>query len=606
MLKERASLGDQEAFDFLYKSPDGPKINGKTQKPTPEANGGKQLRRNDDTDPPVVRQNREKSVNKIFDAWFNSWAYDKNKSAIEQVDYQRRLVDDPEFKKQAMSEFLALLKDPSPLDNRDDAYTFHEFNLHGYHDLTPKERSALAESDAKLIDNWLNPEVQSARMDYAFKNWLETSPGAYDLATNYGYNTDDLFDIFMDGNDQFSWNNDYFDMTKIADQNRARWRKDSFDGASLAKAPRPPAEPDPRDVEPVPYRAKDNSIAELRREKASMEKELAFNITKVFGTSDFSKRPQAEQDAERAKYRKMLDDITKLEKEIENTPPDRSKSISAAKNLDELHDIFSNRNPKIKSLAGWHEPDGDLAKEMEMGGVYSEAHKRVVLNRCIKSFEAAEKMSDDYSEVPFDGLNARGEKSFSSGNAIAHCSRGLNIHIEMNVNYLVRDSPAPNKNEDGFHPQGFEKNPFYNVMVHEFGHSMDWFAFEMHDIAGDLTLLDRNMNKGIARDKIWAKAMEEVFDARDVELKRIMTDMYLEEYRAKRFTGSFNAYYTKHTSGYARTNYHELIAESWQDYHANGPKATPISIAITRYVLERYRNRMAKGKAQPYVIKASV
>ena len=406
--------------------------------------------------------------------------------------------------------------------------------------------------------------------------------------------------------DQFSWNNDYFDMTKIADQNRARWRKDSFDGASLAKAPRPPAEPDPRDVEPVPYRAKDNSIAELRREKASMEKELAFNITKVFGTSDFSKRPQAEKDAERAKYMKMLDDITKLEKEIENTPPDRSKSISAAKNLDELHDIFSNRNPKIKSLAGWHEPDGDLAKEMEMGGVYSEAHKRVVLNRCIKSFEAAEKMSDDYSEVPFDGLNARGEKSFSSGKAIAHCSRGLNIHIEMNVNYLVRDSPAPNKNEDGFHPQGFEKNPFYNVMVHEFGHSMDWFAFEMHDIAGDLTLLDRNMNKGIARDKIWAKAMEEVFDARDVELKRIMTDMYLEEYRAKRFTGSFNAYYTKHTSGYARTNYHELIAESWQDYHANGPKATPISIAITRYVLERYRNRMAKGKAQPYVIKASV
>ena len=584
------------------------KLNGKDQQTdTPDAKKSKAIPRTDITDPPEARYRREESVVNLFDNWFAAYVYKLDRST-NSSEWKKKLREDKEFRDLTLAKYADILRNPAPLQNTDYAYTYRDMTeRNGYNDITQQERHALANSDMKLLRDWLDPQVQADRIEVGYQKWLETSDAAYDLANNFDYDNSSLYEIYMD-NDRLrnAIRSEYIDITGISKAYQDKMRAEKFDGVAVAKQPRPPKPQDARKIEPTPYRAKNNTVAELRRELMSREKEFAYGVTRIFGNADFNKLTKEQQDAERAKYMATMDDISALKDKINKMGADRSRSISSATSFDDLFDIFSNRNPGIKSLSGWHEPDGDLAKAMESGGVYSEAHKKIILQRSVRALEAAEAMHDMYPDVPFDGLNARSPSNFRNNRAIAHCSRGKWINIEMNTKFIVDDSPAPGGDPTGFHPPGFAKDPYYNVMVHEFGHSMDWFAFSVHDLSNDDALITRNNGKGIPDNKIYQTAYEEIFANRDNELKNIMTDLFVK----LRGDGlvpvsmSYRAFYEKNTSGYARENYHELIAESWQDYHSNGiDKASPISVAVVEHVLQTYRNRVREGKSKPYVIK---
>lgn len=570
--------------------------------------GFSQLPRNDDTAPPAVRIAREAKVRNAFDGWFAGYRTmsldNENEAAGNNfVDWKDKFKEDEAFRKKMIAEFVATLKNPSPLNNREGSWTYRELTeRNGYNDLTPQQRKTLADSDGKLLEKMFEPKFAEARMENGFKNWLETSDSAYDLAKNYDYDTDSLFEIFMDGNESFRWRDEYINNYDIADRYRKFFRESKFDGAALARLPRP-EKVKPEDAAPVPYRAKSNSVGELRREKESREKELAFGMTKVFGNAEtFGKLTPEQQDAERAKYRKMMDEVVNLGDRIKAKSPDLSRSMQEAKDFDDAFNIFSDRNPGV-ALSGWAGEGSAIELTMEKAGVYSPEHRKIILARVIENLEAAEEMHKKYPEVPFDGFNARERNNFSKDVVMAHCARGVWINIEINTDYLVNKSPT--SGAEGFHPKDFTGKPWANTVIHEFGHSMDWFAFGIHDIANDRSLQDRNDGKGVRRDKIWDHALNDVMSQRDQNLRKIMVDLYRKYKDEGLFSGTYDEFYEKYTSGYARTNYHELIAESWQDVESNGALATPISQAIAQFVLNNYNRRVKEGKAAPYVIKTT-
>lgn len=582
-------------------------LNGVKKDPGPSVDAPKLLPRNDDTSPTESRIAREKEVMRLFDGWFSGLYIDQlDKANGDNIgQWYEKFVQDPEMRRKALDDFAKILADPSSLaDRRDAAYTYRDLTERfGYNDLSPEQRRALAKEDMALLDNMFSDKMQASRMRYAYEDWLRTSDGAHDLAKNYGYDNESLFEIFMDGNDRFPWTDRYHDTYKLADAVRAGMKADNFDGVAIAKEDRAPRPAATEDIPPVPYRAVDRSrLSHLKREKQSREREMIFFITKTFGNGEeFKKLTEDEQNQKRQQYQLMTDEISKLGAEIDKIGPDRSRSIRSAKNFDELYDIMVDRNPNIKNFNGWNEPDGALDRAMKSYGVHGEQHRKIILQRCMDAFEAAESMSDQYPDVPFDSLNVINPEGFSNPNAIAHCNRGVTTHIEFNASFLVDRTPAPGSNSDGFHPRNFEKDPFRNVLIHEFGHAIDWFAVPAWDVANDNGWHDRQTQRGstVARDRMWKAVLAKIFGERDGEIKKIIADLFIK-LQDEGYKGSFESWFKENTSGYAKENYHELIAESWQDYHANGTlNASPISVAITEFILSKYRARVREG-SKPY------
>lgn len=567
---------------------------------TPDPLAGNKVPRNEITSPSPTRINRERIVESLFSSWVSTYKYEGDDYVFaDSVD--EKIREDPEFREEVFGRFLEDLKDPSRFDESDKwSYLKSDFTeRNGYHDLTPEQRSELADSDLELLRSALDENIIAARIRNDYEDWLQTSESAYDLAVNYNYDDQSLFEIFADGN--YDYRSDYLYTDTLWKRARKQMRDEGFDGALIAKVPRAakPQRDDPKKP-PIPYRAKNNSISELRRELTSRDKELIHFVATIFGGNDFNKLTDEEKERVRQKYTSDTEYNKNLKDKINAMKPDRSRELDEAKDFDELYEIMSNRNPNIKNMIGWHEPDGPLALAMEEAGVYTDAHRKIILDRVKSIFAAAERMSDEYPEVPFDSLDAQPKSNFSKNHeVIAHCRRHLSIAIQLNTTYIVKSSPAPGGNARGFHPPNFEKDPLANTLIHEFGHSIDWFAFGLHDLVNDFSFLDRQEKNGskIQRDKMWKAAIDEIFEDRDDWLRKLQAQAWRNA-KQDGYTGSYADFVQANTSGYARTNWHELIAESWQDYHANGRLASPISIAVSEWVISKYRDRVKEGMKQ--------
>lgn len=566
---------------------------------TPDPLADNKVPRNEATSPSPARRNRERTVESIFSSWLSAYRYEGNDSVFADS-LEEKIREDSEFREELFGRFIEDLKDPSRLDRgRTWSYLKNEFTeRHGYHDLTPEQRSDLADGDLELLRSVLDLDTMAARMRNDYEDWLKTSEGAYDLAANYNYDDQRLFEIFMDGN--YDYRSDYLHREDVWKKARKQMRDEGFDGTLLAKVPRT-AEPqqDPNKP-PIPYRAKNSSISELRRELTSRDKELVHFVTTSLGNDSFRALSEEEKARVRQKYFSDTEYNKNLKDKINAMEPDRSRELDEARDFDELYEIMSNRNPNIKNMIGWHEPDGPLAIAMEEAGVYTDAHRKIILDRVKRIFSAAERMSDEYPEVPFDSLDAQLKSNFRKSETIAHCRRHINIAIQINTTYIVKSSPAPGGNSIGFHPPNFEKDALANTLIHEFGHSLDWFAFGLHDLVNDFGFLDRQEKKGskVQRDKMWQAATDEIFEDRDDWLRKLQAQAWRNA-RQEGYRGSYGDFVKANTSGYARTNFHELIAESWQDYHANGKlAASPISVAVTEWVISKYRDRVKEGMKQ--------
>lgn len=576
--------------------------NGKPKEEDPGAPdplAGNKVPRNEITSPSPTRINRERIVEGLFSSWISAYRYELDDPALRD-DVEGKIREDPEFLEELLARFLEDLKDPSRFDDSRTSYLKSEFTeRNGYHDLTPEQRSELADSDLELLRSALDENIIAARIRNDYEDWLQTSESAYDLAVNYNYDDQSLFEIFADGN--YDYRSEFLFTDILWKRARKQMRDEGFDGALIAKVPRAakPQRDDPKKP-PIPYRAKNNSISELRRELTSRDKEMIHFVTTTFGDNDFSNFTDEEKERIRQKYKSDTEYNKNLKDKINAMKPDRSRELNEAKDFDELYEIMSNRNPNIKNMIGWHEPDGPLAVAMEEAGVYTDAHRKIILDRVKSIFAAAERMSDEYPEVPFDSLDAQPKSNFSkSHEVIAHCRRHLSIAIQLNTTYIVKSSAAPGGNASGFHPPNFEKDPLANTVIHEFGHSIDWFAFGLHDLVNDFGFLDRQEKNGskIQRDKMWKAATDEIFGDRDDWLRKLQAQAWRNA-KQDGYTGSYADFVQANTSGYARTNWHELIAESWQDYHANGRLASPISIAVSEWVISKYKSRVEEGMKQ--------
>lgn len=361
--------------------------------------------------------------------------------------------------------------------------------------------------------------------------------------------------------------------------------------------------------------AADKKPSAIRRRMVAVEKQLSDAFVKM-DFEAFQKLTDEERQKEREKpdHPAFLGNrLTELQEQLNNAEPDRSRKLSEATTREQAVDIMIDRNPKLR-LEGWDEPDGPISKAESQFSLYG-ARRDQNTKKVIQAFQGMERMLDKYPEVTIDQFSAADSSTFGHPNTIAHCRRGVLLMIDFNVNFLTikspNDSTVTGPDQIGFHPKNFNKRPWANTVIHEFGHALDWHAFgfrQQYDTSKIKDADQRERNLGVI-GSARGQEMKNALASRWVDLgEPHLNDADIQALPPERRTKSaVGKWIQKNMSGYSFAskktgaqplgagpriiNDDEALAEAFQDVEANGDKASDTSKALHKLMVDSLRKK---------------
>lgn len=284
----------------------------------------------------------------------------------------------------------------------------------------------------------------------------------------------------------------------------------------------------------------------------------------------------------------LMGKLMDIDYAMKSVKPDLSRDLKDAKTVEEMQTIMEDRHPST-SFEGW---SLELRSPLSQTIGSRRINRDMVTERCRRSLQAADDMLIEYPAVKIRGVHCRSAANFDGPNVLAHCNRGMDLSIEVNADYLTVKNAGSGGN-NGFHPENFSADPSYATVIHEFGHAIDWFSFDFHDLYNSSYAADARA-AGDQREykDIWKTKADHVRLIRDARIREAIVKAHM----ASSDSGmALDSWRSQNTSEYAKKNMEELIAESWQDFHTNGDKATPVSKAVSQVVIGMYRERLQRG-----------